>query len=106
MKRILALSLVLVLALSLVACGGGDPSKAILGTWKNSGGYSCTFKADGTGSVNVEKGTTAACTWTYDEAAGVWNVDYGYNKGTASIKTGDDGKPVLVWQETNYNRVG
>ena len=22
------------------------------------------------------------------------------------LKNGDDGKPVLVWQETNYNRVG
>ena len=105
MKRIIAFALVLVLALSLVACGGGDPSKAIIGTWKSSN-YTCTFKADGTGEVPVGKGVTNSCTWTYDEAAGVWNVNYGDGKGVASIKTGEDGKPVLVWQESNYNRVG
>ena len=106
MKRIIAFALVLVLALSLVACGGGDPSKAIIGTWKNAGGNSCSFKADGTGSVMVERSTTVSCKWTYDEDAGVWNIDYGYNKDTATIKTGDDGKPVLVWQGGNYTKVG
>lgn len=105
MKRIIAMMLVLVLTLSLVACGAPDPSKAIIGVWKNSGGGSCTFKADGTGSVLVEKSTTASCKWTYDEEAGVFNIDYGYNKGTATITTGDNG-PVLVWMESNYEKVG
>ena len=103
MKRIIAFALVLVLALSLAACGG-DPSKAIIGTWKSTN-YSCTFKADGTGEVTVGKGVTSSCTWTYDEAAGVWNVNYGDGKDTATITSGENGQ-VLVWQGSNYNRVG
>ena len=103
MKKFIAMMLVLVIALSLVACG--DPSTAIVGVWKSTN-YSCTFKADGTGEVTVGKGVTSSCTWTYDEAAGVWNVNYGDGKGVASLKTGDDGKSVLVWQESEYNRVG
>ena len=103
MKRIIAMMLILVLALSLVACSG-DPSKAIIGTWKSTN-YSCTFKADGTGEVTVGKGVTSSCTWTYDEEAGVWNVNYGDGKDTATITT-ENGQSVLVWQGSNYNRVG
>lgn len=104
MKRVIALMLILVLTLSLAACGG-DPSKAIIGTWKSTN-YSCTFKADGTGEVAVGKGVTSSCTWTYDEAAEAWNVNYGDGKDVATIKTGDDGKTVLVWQGSEYSRVG
>lgn len=104
MKRILAMTLILVLALSLVACGS-DPSRGILGTWRNSSGYSCSFKADGTGEVAMDKGTTASCTWTYNEETGVFNVNYGYGKGDATVST-VDGKPVLTWMDTNYDKVG
>ena len=48
---------------------------------------------------------TISCTWTYNEETGVFNVNYGYGKGDASVST-VDGKPVLTWMETNYDKVG
>ena len=104
MKKFIALALVLTIVLSLAACGG-DPSKAIIGTWKNSSGYICSFNGDGTGSVNADKGTVASCKWIYDEEAGVWNIDFGYGKGTATVTSGENG-PVLEWQGSTYNKVG
>ena len=104
MKKLLALLLATVMCLSLVACGS-DPSKAVLGTWRSDSGYACTFKADGTGEVAIDKGTTASCTWTYNEETGVFNVNYGYGKGDATVST-VDGKPVVTWMNTNYNKVG
>ena len=104
MKRIIAFALILVLALSLAACAGEpDPSKAILGTWKTSN-YSCTFNADGTGTVVVDMGTAVSCEWSYDENTGLFNVDWGYGKDTASLTTQEDGTTVLNWKGSTYQR--
>ena len=103
MKRILAVMLVLVLALSLAACGS-DPSRAIIGTW-SSGNYTCTFKGDGTGTVSLDKGTSSSCTWTYNEETGAFDVNYGAGKDVATIAT-EDGKPVMTWMNSKYNKIG
>ena len=104
MKRIIAFALILVLALSLVACGGEpDPSKLILGTWKTSN-YSCTFNADGTGNVVVDMGTAVSCKWSYNADTGLYDVDWGYGKDTATLKTQDDGTTVLIWKGSTYKR--
>lgn len=106
MKRIIAMMLVLVLALSLAACGGEpDPSRAIVGTWKATN-YSCTFNADGTGNVVVDMGTAVDCTWSYNEETGLYDVDWGYGEDTASLVTQDDGTTVVVWKGSTYNRAG
>ena len=52
MKRFIAILLVLVLALSLVACGGNDND--LVGTWEHETTaftIEWTFRADGTGEV-------------------------------------------------------
>ena len=70
MKKAIAVLLVLVLCLSLCACGGkktGD--RAVIGTWEtdpSSNSYVLVIEEDKTGSLTLSDKVTPF-TWTYDK---------------------------------------
>ncbi len=102
-KRIIALSLLAALCLSLVACGGSsEPGKEIVGTWKNADGQTMTFTASGTGTV-PSTGGTSQCTWRYDEKAEVYIIDLNYTNATVTIKTAD-GKTTFDYNGVPYTK--
>ncbi len=78
MKKYIALALVLVLALSLVACGGAPaeegPEKALVGTWKSEDGKEMSFTADGKGSCMTNNWLNTECTWEYLADSGEFEV--------------------------------
>lgn len=53
MKKAIALTLVIVLCLSLVACGGKESKNPVVGTWRyEKGQVDLVIKADKTGSMS------------------------------------------------------
>lgn len=67
MKRFVAAALVLVLAMSLMACGS---KKSIVGSWTMEGAESVSsleFKNDGTGKVSVGEDISMDITYTTEK---------------------------------------
>ncbi|MBO5459256.1 MAG: hypothetical protein J5981_03290 [Lachnospira sp.] len=67
MKRFAAAALVLVLAMSLIACGS---KKSIVGSWTMEGSESVSsleFKDDGTGTIGVGEGINLNITYTTEK---------------------------------------
>lgn len=109
MKRIIAIALLVVLALSLVACGGPqpiDPATAIVGKWKNDEGATMEFKADGTGSCYLGSAGYRDCTWKYNAESGVFEINYSTSTHNATVAQSESGSLVLTFQNVNYKKVG
>lgn len=109
MKRIIAIALLLAMALSLVACGGGqeaDPSLAIVGKWKNEAGDVMEFSADGTGTCALGASGTRACTWKYDADGDRFVINYSTSDDFATVGKNDSGSLVLTWKGEDYKRIG
>ena len=108
MKRFIAIALLLVMALSLVACGGTkevDPATAIVGKWKDADGNVMQFDANCGGTV-VNGMMTLTCTWQYDSKAGNFMVDYTSGHDTATVVQNEDGSLVLTWKGKEFKRIG
>lgn len=109
MKRITALLLVLVLAVSMAACGGHkevDPATAIVGKWKSESGGEMEFLADGTGTCYLGASGTRPCTWKYDEAKDLFVVNYSTSDENATVTKSESGSLVLTWKGETYKRIG
>ena len=108
MKRIIALLLVAVLALSLMACGApkDDTPKVkaedIVGTWV-MGNMKQIFNADGTGTIMMGgNGITMACDWTYKN--GTVTIGYAMGEKTATIIRNDQGVLILQFDGGEYTK--
>ena len=108
MKRIIALLLVAVLALSLMACGAPKDespkvkAEDIVGTWV-MGNMKQIFNADGTGTIMMGgNGITMACDWTFQN--GKFIVGYAMGEKEATINIKDDGTLVLVYDGGEYTK--
>lgn len=110
MKRMIAMLLVLVLAISLAACGGGgkevDPAMAIVGKWKNEAGDVMEYMADGTGTCALGASGTRPCTWKYDADGDRFIINYSTSDDFAVISKSESGSLVLTWKNDTYKRIG
>ena len=109
MKRMIAIALLLVMAMTLVACGGGtkeiDPATAIVGKWKNENGDVMEFTTNCGGTV-VNGMMTLTCTWQYDAAKGNFMVDYTSGHDIATVTQLENGSLVLTWKGVEFKRIG
>ncbi len=106
MKRTIALVLVVVLCLSLAACGGGgstEPGKELIGTWKDEKGNTLTFTDNGKGTVPGTAGTTTQVTWRYDSAAKVYVVEQMTQMYSLTL-TNNNGTYTMVYNGSTYTR--
>ena len=110
MKRVIAMLLVLVLAVSLAACGGPgketDPSLAIVGKWKNEAGDVMEYLADGTGTCALGASGTRPCTWKYDAEGDRFVINYSTSDDFATVTKSENGSLVLTWKGEAYKRIG
>ena len=108
MRRVIALILLIVTALSLVACGGPkevDMSTAIIGKWQNAEGKVMEFKADGSGTCILSAGERP-CTWKFDEAHGSrYEISYSTGIIYANIEQTNSGL-VLTFEGVTYKKIG
>lgn len=112
MKKFTAILLVALMALSLIACGGGKGGNSIVGTWELDSGIgeegeqtvqmmkafgmtmSITFNADGTGTMDStfgEESQSEPFNYTYEN--GVLKIEEGDSEGV-NIRV-EDGKLIL-----------
>ena len=107
MKRIISLILVLVLALSLVACGAPKEeapkitAEDVAGNWV-LGNVKQVFNADGTGVITMGNGITMACDWTYSN--GKITIGYAMGEKEATITMNEDGTLVLHYDGGDYTK--
>jgi hypothetical protein len=107
MKR--ALFSLLVIALLLVACSSPQKtlSENILGTWKNTDGFTIEFKAGGTGFIPGVSGSIPDTNFTYQITDDSHiSIDYEGHANTIEIKIDGDR---MTWTdnlgEVSYTRV-
>lgn len=73
MKKIVAITLLLVMALGLCACGNKNVPERFIGKWQSTDGtVTLTLNADGTADfVDTEKGHTYTFLWTAENNANI-----------------------------------
>ena len=107
MKRMISLILVLVLALTLAACGAPKQEEPkikaedVAGTWV-LGQTKQVFNADGTGVITMGSGITMACDWTYKD--GKITIGYAMGEKQATITMNEDGTLVLHYDGGDYTK--
>ncbi len=109
MKRVIAMLLVLVLAVSLAACGGpkeADPATALVGKWKNEAGDVMEYLADGTGTCALGASGTRPCTWKYDAEGNRFIINYSTSDDFAVVSKDDSGSMIVTWKGETYKRIG
>ena len=109
MKRAIAMLLVLMLAVSLAACGGpkeADPSTALVGKWKNEAGDVMEYLADGTGTCALGASGTRPCTWKYDTEGDRFIINYSTSDDFATVSKDDSGSLIVTWKGDTYKRIG
>ena len=108
MKKFIALLLVLVMALSLAACGGSGKEEAnkddgtwIVGNW-SVGNIKQVFNADGTGTVTMGNGIEMAADWTFKN--GKYIIGYPMGENEATVTMNEDGTLVLHYNGSDYTK--
>ena len=107
MKKLIALLLVLVMALSLAACGAPaeeankDDGTWIIGNW-SVGNITQIFNADGTGTITFANGIQMAADWTFKN--GVYIVGYPMGENEATVTMNEDGTLVLHYNGSDYTK--
>ena len=107
MKKLIALLLVLVMALSLAACGGGSAGedagasveKAIVGEWKTLDGAVTTFNEDGTGTAPYG----GEFSWKYDSGTGWYMMSVEGMLYSCEIKTENEMRFISIEGENYYH---
>ncbi len=90
MKKLLALLLVFVFALSLVACGSKDGGSGLVGTWECvDDDVVVVFNANGTMSVE-EGGQSGEGTYSYDEESDTLTFNLGDEERETELKLDGD----------------
>lgn len=103
MKKIIAICLLLVMALSLCACGNKNVTERFLGKWQsNDGTVTLTLNSDGTADfVDTEAGHTYTFLWVATNNANItikWNGEP--PKGETSVETTEAANEETVAPET------
>ncbi|MBQ4569053.1 MAG: hypothetical protein IJA62_03170 [Ruminococcus sp.] len=96
MKKAFALIMVLVMVLSLAACGGKTEEEALtlVGQWEyEGGGYVYTFNEDGTGTYSFA-GTDMK--FTYEDKGTSFSLLYDGNTDATDFEYVIDGKTLTV----------
>ena len=109
MKRMFAMLLILAMAISLAACGGGqeaDPSMALVGKWKNEAGDVMEYLADGTGTCALGASGTRPCTWKYDADGDRFVINYSTSDDFAVVSKSENGSLIVTWKGDTYKRIG
>ena len=96
MKKVLGFVLLMVVCLSLVACGGKSKKNEIVGEWIMDETTSIVFHEDGTA---VQDGTESK--WSYDEDADMYTL-YLELPVTFSIEEEDGVRFFNVWDMVTY----